>query len=406
MRRAKTALLVDSGSLSLKELINRDRAAFSGMRVLYASEVAGVPIQEKLSNDGNVQSIFTGKGLLAFSDEIEEAMRGGQAMVHIGVRPLIDTNLFSDLPKLLTGKEFDTRMRVKAILDYLATTFGPGLLDWSFASLENMREAVKPDNVWPVYKSAAARYYLDHGYSKLTTDDFASYIPTAKDQWNTWLKSDLMWHQVRRRDIVYAVMLFAFLEAWNGAHTVSALRRTMSFCLDRLGLLPLKELYFAWKLLRGIHQPEFALKLYDEAELRRPMATSLNRIGAVAWDLFLFRWCETQMTQALSPEEIPGKFEFFVPAVTTLDNGLLAAIRDCPLRALLIHDEGQVVDSLFADELGFHSDLNEAMTPAINARVVDPMRQTDAVRFDHLAVEAAIKTLETQAQSLTGLKAS
>ncbi len=240
MRRAKKALLDTNGPHSFSDLIYKDRSAFSGMRVLYASDVAGEPIQGKLSNDGNVQSIFAGKGLLAFSDKIEAVMQSGEAAIDIGVRPLIDTNLFSDLPALLAGEEFPTRERVEATLDYLTLTFGPDLLDWTFASLENMREAAKPMNPWPARKSAAARHYLAYGRSRPSHDRFEEFKLLAQDQWQNWLKSDSMWHQVRRRDTVYIVMLLAFTEAWSGSQVVDALRRMLTFCLDFLGSVPLK----------------------------------------------------------------------------------------------------------------------------------------------------------------------
>jgi len=66
----------------------------------------------------------------------------------------------------------------------------------------------------------------------------------------------------------------------------------------------------------------------------------------LAWDLFLFRWCETLCTQ------MKGN-NFYVPVVTTLDGKLLDAVRSCPLRALLIHDSGGLVEALFDDELVF-----------------------------------------------------
>ncbi len=406
MRRAKVALMGATDSHSFQDLIDRDRAAFSGLRVLYASDVAGVPIQSKLSNDGNVQSIFTGKGLLAFSSEIEVAMQSGAAAIGIGVRPLIDTNLFSDLPKLLTGENVSTRERVEATLDYLTLTFGPSLLDWTFASLENMREAAKPGNPWPMRKSAAAQHYLAYGRSKQSHDQFEEFMPLAKDQWQDWLKSDVLWQQVRRRDAVYTVMLLAFLEAWNGSQVAEALRRMIKFCLDVLGTVPLKELYFGWKLLRGVHRPEFALDLFSEPSLKQPKSDSLARISAVAWDLFLFRWCETQMTEKPQFDQRVNAFSFYVPAVTTLDEGLLSAIRSCPLKALLVHDEGQVVESLFSDESEFQVQLNAAMTADIRSRLMDPVRLANAGRVDRAAQEMAVQILEAQVGSMIDLKAA
>ena len=213
-----------------------------------------------------------------------------------------------------------------------------------------------------------------------------------------------MWHQVRRRDMVYTVMLLAFMEAWNGSQVADALRRMIKFCLDFLGTVPLKELYFGWKLLRGVHQPEFSLGIFSEPSLKRPKSDSLARISAVAWDLFIFRWCETQMTEKPQFDLQLNAFNFYVPAVTTLDEGLLSAIRSCPLMALLVHDEGQVVESLFSDEFEFQVVFNEAMTADIYDRLKDPVRLASAGRVDPAVQEMAIQILEAQVVSMIGLK--
>lgn len=404
MRRAKEALLSGTSRDSFSDLIHKDRAAFSGLRVLYASDVTGAPIQEKLTDTRNVQSIFAGKGVLAFSDAIEDSMRHGEAVISIGTRPLIDTNLFSDLPRFLSGEELKTRDRIEMTLDYLSSTFGSPLLDWSFASLENMREAAKPDNPWPVRKSAAALHYVAYGRTRQSSDQFAEFKPMAIDQWQHWLKSDAMWHQVHRRDMVYAVLLLAFIEAWSGEKIPLALRRMLTFCLDCLGVVPVKELYFGWKLLRGFHQPELALGIFSEPSLRQPKPETLSRMGAAAWDLFLFRWCETQMTETPAFDQQAGVVDFFVPAVTTLDEALLRAIRACPLKALLVHDEGQMVDTVFADELKFHRDLQEEMTADLHQRVFDPVRSANSGLVAPSALNKAIRNLEAKVLTMAGSK--
>ena len=48
---------------------------------------------------------------------------------------------------------------------------------------------------------------------------------------------------------------------------------------------------------------------------------------------------------------------FYLPSITTLDVGLLDAIRSCPLRAVLIHDDGALVETLFDDEFDFQRTL-------------------------------------------------
>lgn len=400
-QRAKTAILTQGEHQSLADIIAADRDAFSGLRLVYASDISGTPIQSALEATGCMSSIFCGKGVLVFSDEVEAQMRLGRAEIQFGVRAMLDTNLLSDLPKFFTGDVISTRERVEAALQFVVENLD-GKIDWTFASIENLREASKTNNPWPFLKVAAAHHFCEHGLAPTSRDGLLEYMPVAEAQWRSWLASEECWRQITRRDLFYAIMMFSIRECWNGSAVNAAMSNLVDFCLESFNILPLKELYFGWKAITGIYEPEGRLAIFAERALRSPTKYSLRRISALAWDLFLFRWCETLMT------ELKGT-TFYIPAVTTLDENLLATIKACPLRAILIDDIGEAVEAIFDDELDFQRCLHNSISDAARIRIDDPERQiksgsvsTDGLNRVIRSLEGEIADMVNAAKSSTG----
>lgn len=386
MHRAKAAIINRGRYASLAEIIEGDREAFSGLRLLFASDVSGSPIQAALEETGYASSLFCGKGMLAFSDEIEVQMQRGQAQIFFGARAILDTNLLSDLPGFLTGETIRSGSHVEASLKFIVQNLD-GKIDWTFASLENLREVAKPDNPWPFLKVAAAYYFDKHGIAPIQSEELLKYVPLAEDQWRSWLASDECWDQITRRDVCYAIMLFAIHQCWKGNTVEAAMSNLVDFCLDSFDTVPLKELYFGWKAIRGIHEPSGRLAVFAEKALSSPTKNSLARISALAWDLFLFRWCETLMT------ELKGG-TFYVPAVTTLDGKLLATIKACPLRAILVDDDGEAVEAIFDDEFDFQKCLNNSIANATKEKIDDPGRQEKSGSISRYRLSKTVLFLE------------
>lgn len=393
--RAKSAILNRAPDESLSDTIYRDRDAFSGFRLLMASDVTGAPIQDELAKTGNFASIFCGKGLLAFSDEIELQMNKGPTELMFGVQVILDTNVLSELPRLFRRQDIAKQTRLLEILRDIDQNFGRKI-DWSFASLENVREVAKPNNPWPYLKVAAVRKFAadDQWWNGAKT--FDEFIPAAEEQWRTWLGSEEIWHQIHRRDVVYAVLLFSMLECWRRSTVSQTMNGLLCFCLDSFQTIPMKEIYFGWKAIRGIHEPSAQLSVFSEASIRTPKKDSLRRISALAWDLFLFRYCETLMSQ------MKGN-GFYVPAVTTLDAKLLSSINACPLRAILIHDDAEFASTIFDDELAFHECFDASLDDSIRKAYNDPVRQTKAGTISAYALREVISKLESEVSVMVKL---
>ena len=246
MRRAKEALLLRDPAGSLADIIATDRSAFSGMRIMFASDVAGVTLDELFGTLETIPlaQLFCGKGLLAYSDQIAQQMRTGVAPLRFASRTLMDTNFLSELPKLCGGEDFKGRERLDEILGLIDARCGR-TLEWTFACLENMREALKSNNPWPYRKVAAAKFLSEAPEDFRTqigrTSMLEKYIPEAEEMWRAWISSPYTWHTLDRRDLLYCVLLRAMLECWTGSTVTAGLGRLVDYCLDSFGILPLKE---------------------------------------------------------------------------------------------------------------------------------------------------------------------
>ncbi len=399
MLRVKTAILLRSPGDSLADIVASDREAFSGIRVLFASDEGGVPLQALGRSDNPnvpVAPLFAGKGIFAFSDAIERQMRNGSAPLEFPFFSLLDTNFLTELPGFFRHEKSKHREKVRATLQFIEDQSGRGF-DWTFATLENLREVVKPNNPWPYQKVAAAKMFdammqlpeVRDRALKGHAEQIKDYIPAAEEMWDAFLTNGEAWACIQRRDMMQSIMLRAMLECWNGQGVDDGIRCLVDFCLDNFDLMPLKELYFGWKALSGFADKQSRMPIFDEPALRNPNGDSNDRISALAWDLYMFRHCETLMTEKKGNQ-------FMIPVVTTLDDGLLKAIKSCPLRALVIHDEARKVEAIFDDEMDFANCLDSALSDKTKARINDPERMVRPKRISKHDLSYLINSLESE----------
>jgi hypothetical protein len=112
LKRAKTAIISGDRRASLDSIIASDRAAFSGCRILFASDYAGIPLQEMFSSQATatrLANIFCGTSVLAFSDQIEQEMLEERCEVRTVTPVVLDTNFASDLRRYVSGEDFGKR---------------------------------------------------------------------------------------------------------------------------------------------------------------------------------------------------------------------------------------------------------------------------------------------------------
>lgn len=376
-----------------------DKEAFSGMRILYASEYAGANLE--LSSPNTVQNIFCEKQILAYSDDIFNQMKQGKrAQLMFVQRVILDTNLISDLPKFFTGHQLTTRCDIDKTLKFIANELN-GSFDFTFPILENIREQLKDNNPWPTLKVAAALYYkysynssCSYYENQQSNALFNNQLEGSKNIWNEFLNNTETWKFIKRRDLLHVVMLKTYLTCWQSSnYTIeSALNKVASFIIEEFDVFPSKELYFSWKCIIGF-TVQFYTSVFNEPKLKTPKAKSVNRIKALSWDLFIFRFCETYMS------ELDGNM-FNIPYVTSLDKGLIETIASCPLKALIMNKAEGYVETIFADELQFQHTLNMALTSANKKLLSDPNREIKRDAICDKKLQSTINKLETEINNI------
>lgn len=162
---------------------------------------------------------------------------------------------------------------------------------------------------------------------------------------------------------------------------------------DELGVLPLKEIYFAWKVVIGF-SIGFFTPVFDEGSLKSPKDDSVKRIGALAWDLFIFRFTETLLTEETGNN-------FYIPSVTTLDKGLLDTISSCPVKAMISFPELKYVETIFEDELQFQLCLDSSMSAKQKERILDISRGIKGAKKSRQYMSISISELEKSIKKLT-----
>jgi len=325
----------------------------------------------RFDDTSNIANVFTGKGVLAYSREIEEQMAKGKAKLEFDRCALFDTNLLSDLPKYFSGEPFDDPehpVRIGNVLKFIDKELGRSF-SFSFAALENLLEARKADNPHPLRKVAAVKADDKHGVSA-KFEDVEKFFVKAKEFWLSMLTNEAAWNELHRRDIVYCVLIKAQLLRWSNTPLNEGVLELIKLSLGCFGKIAFKEIYFGWKLLRGNADATKQMMIFKETDLNNPTKKSIQRISALAWDLFMFRHFETLLTQYKGSK-------FFIPVITTFDTRLLQAIELCPLRALIIDDEASQVVTVFDDELEFQECLNDAVKnhAEIEERIRNPQLQ-------------------------------
>lgn len=398
INRVKEAVLAATDNSSLKEIIDSDKEAFNGIRMLYSTNAAGAQLQVDESLKDFFTGIFSKKRLLAYSDSIRTEMEQGTSIICFKQRALFDTNLLSDLPKFFKGIDFSTKQKVEKITEAVEKVYG-GSFDYCFPMLENLREFTCANNPYPVNKVSAAIYFDNKLRGELrpssNKDDlFEPYFSQAEDVWKNFRSSEHMWHMIDRRDLIYAVMLKTFLLCWTTKSITieNALNNLIEYCLDELGVLPLKELYFAWKVVIGFSVGYFT-PVFDEKLLKSPKKKSVDRIGALAWDLFIFRFTETLLTEEKDNN-------FYIPTVTTLDNGLLSTIVSCPVKAMISFPDLQYVETIFEDEVQFQQCLNSSMSAKQRNEITDPKRGVKGSKRLRHYMSISIHNLEKSIKEL------
>ncbi|OON26667.1 hypothetical protein BI372_11560 [Acinetobacter pittii] len=94
------------------------------------------------------------------------------------------------------------------------------------------------------------------------------------------------------------------------------------------------------------------LKIFQclqKKSLRTLKKDSLNRLHALSWDTYSYRFFESSST-----EKFEGKPNLvYLPLLTSLDNNMVETINNCPIKTIYYHPHNLNVEMIFDDEKEF-----------------------------------------------------
>jgi len=391
IRNVKNCVVQATPNDSLLDMIERAEGAFSGFRMLYSKNGVGAPLNDSEHKNAKIRGLFSDDNVLAYSDDILRQCQLGEAGIGYIRRVLFDTNLLSDLPRVLEDEDFSSKEAACEILEYVKKHFG-GSIDFSFPLLENLRQYCGGNKKFPIRKLAAA-YYYDEKISEprqIRTEkhDFTSFFGKSSKTLDSFANSPDIWSLIKKRDLTYAIMLKVFCICWSNPHQTieSILNQLIEYTLKTYDVLPLKELYFSWKVTVGLTMRHFT-PIFEEKDLKNPTSKSVNRISALAWDLYMFRYCETLLTEETSNL-------FYVPLITTMDNGLLDTLELCPIKAVIMFEDAKYVETIFADEIMFQITLKQSLSASQKNVIRSPKRHINKSKIDEHLLNSEISKLE------------
>lgn len=374
---------------SFMGLIEASGSLFDGFRLVYAtdnleSEFNGVLLADIEADCPSLARFFSGTGLLFHSTQIyREMLRSGAVQLPIDHSVGFDTQVAEAFRLYEAGKTISDWDRFSNLIQYVTRhNFN---FDYSFYIIEDLINAADPKNTRPFNTVRALKRFdfinsaslLEDPIHPIFTESRENAGRRACDTLATFLSSDEIKRSLVRRKTLFTILVKAICLFWKSrTEVLRNLSTLINFSLNHLGRFAKLELYFAWKLLK------YGEDLRFFAPVCQPSEGALSKLSGMSWDLYSIRHQETMASYS-------RKGAFFVPFFATLDRRLKELRDACPIRCLVIDDHDQRVNTIFADELEFFTDINAASDIATVARLRNPR-----AKMERLSRQVAVSDIE------------
>lgn len=315
---------------------------------------------KKIENDEIFTNFFGNYSPVLLNEETVILNKKG----FIGQKVFFDTNFVSNLPLYFSSnrdKLKEEKLRIDKIIDDTINKYN-GSYDFNFIFFENAIEYEK-GNDYPVRKIAAMLILKDVFDGKLfnyknifyfdDVEKIRTYTDTSKTLWKSYMDSDVMKNFSFQHTCHYLVLLRFYTIYWENADQSEEriFTRLVLFIKKNFKKLPIKSLYFCWKILK-IYKNELQNEKYSmftEKPLVSLKSKSLKRLKALSWDTHTYRFFES-----FSTEKFEGKPNLiYLPLLTSLDKKMVKTIANCPIQSIYYHPKQGRVEMIFEDEKEF-----------------------------------------------------
>lgn len=405
LQKAMNEIVLHAPERSFSELIDDKRALFKGFKLIYSTNhldggFAKFSLKSIEDECPVLKKYFYGNGLLFFTDELyDKTKEHGAIKIPIDYSLSLDSNAAERFRAWEDGKSLDKSVGdFEKLVRFIKEGEGNGFnFDYSFFLIENYFDSMKENNHRP-FNTVRALKRFDHlAYDKVNfdinnpkfTEDRTLAGHRAIDTLHAFHSSPEIKAFQNRRMLLYIVLLKAVILRQNKSTTLAdKISELIVFCLNDLDKFPKTELYFAWKLLKKGTD----LRFFDPVS--QISDKTLKKIKGMSWDIFALRYQETMASKG-------NLGDFFIPFFASFDNRFVELAQACPIRAVLIDEQGGNVITIQLDELEFQTELNESISPEVNQTLLNPKlklkRMKTKLPYDAMQVKA--KLLEDELET-------
>lgn len=399
LQRAMNEIAAHDPERSFSELIDDKRALFKDFKLIYSTNhlegnFANSSLKAIEDECPVLKKYFYGTGLLFFTDELyDKTRKHGKVKIPLDYSLSLDSNAAERFRAWEDGKSLDKSVYdFERLVRFIKEGGGNGFnFDYSFFLIENYFDSMKENNHRPFNTIRALKRFDHLIYDK---DNFDINNPSfnedriaaghrAIDTLHAFHSSPEIKAFQERRMLLYIVLLKAVILRQNKKTTLAdKISELTLFCLNDLEKFPKTELYFAWKLLKNGNK----LRFFDPVS--QIGNKTLKNVKGMSWDIFALRYQET-----LASKGYLG--DFFIPFFASFDNRFVELVQACPIRAVLIDEQGKNVITIQLDELEFQAELNKSITPEIHQ-----ILSNTELKLKRMKTNLSYDTLQVKAQLL------
>lgn len=280
----------------------------------------------------------------------------------IGQKVFFDTNFISNLPKYFSSDRYklkDEIIRIEKIIEDVINKYNCSY-DFNFIFFENARE-YDNNSYHPIRKIAAMlvlQEVIDNKNMEFRdirffdySDKVEGYIEKSKNLWKFYLESEMLKVFENNHICHYLVLLRFYTIYWKNPKQSDddIFNGLVAFVKKNFKKIPIKSLYFCWKILKIYKNNTDDFSMFTEKSLISLKKDSLKRLYALSWDTYSYRFFESFSTEKF--EDKPNLV--YLPLLTSLDNNMVKTINNCPIKAIYYHPSTLNVEMIFDDEQDF-----------------------------------------------------
>lgn len=379
-------------------LVARERDVFSGFRIIYSTDAidpsrgAGMLFSDIEKLFPLIRKQFYGEGVVFISDRIVDAIAIRQQYAVSCARLVtLDSNVVEECRRLVEGKNPSDLKKIRMLIK--AMNSGMFVFDYSLFMLENLTNALMPDNDRPRRSIAAMKmmeevnvigsksesdeiqFKMDRRYAlELADEVIASY--TTNDSLMRTIYID------QRANC--AVLMKAALLNYNKRLSLhEKLQSIVEFSHSCVGKVLRLPIFIAWKLFSGQDKHPFLAPILSRGK------NTAQKIKGMSWDISLLNIQRIQLANPIGAE-------FNLPFLCSFDRRFVNFASFCKIRACVIDPSTKRVHNILLEENEFNEALSAIHSEISEHFTIRQVAKRTSTNLNIETIETLISELENE----------